>query len=249
MGNQKVLLIVEGEKSERVLFTKLYNLYGMSNVEIVAYKTNIYALYNRLKKEYSDGESSIDFEAIDLPLFLNDYLKLEEAELLNEADFSDIILIFDFDPQDPGYDKNILLDLIDNYSESTGRGKLYLNYPMLESYKDVVSLDDSAFQTSLVTLATLKQRRGKTNLYKIEVDARTRIKQVADIDTQISDQLMKLHQKKLQFVLEEDNEIDSDYRMLCEIQCDKLSTEEQIWILNTSILHLFDEYGYINDKV
>lgn len=245
MKSSKVLLIVEGEKAERELFTQLYDLYGMNNVEIVAYKTHIYAFYNRLKKEYSDEEGLIDFEAIDLPLFLNGYLNLRDEALLDEADFSDIIMIFDFDPHDPQYDKKTLLDLIENYSESTGRGKLYINYPMLESYKDISSLDDSTFLTSRITLDTLKRRVGKTNQYKKTVDAKTCIKRVEDIDEQIGNRLMELHLKKLYYVLGESNKIENDYLRLCEIQSDKLSAEEIVWILNTSILHMYEQYGYI----
>lgn len=131
--------------TEKELFKHLYELYGKHYVEIIAYKTHVYAFYNRLKKDYSDELGNISFEYIDLPLFLNDYLDLSEDEVLNESDFSDIILIFDFDPHDPQYDPDKLSDLLGNFSESTGRGMLYINYPMVESYKDITSLEDPLF--------------------------------------------------------------------------------------------------------
>lgn len=125
MEKSKILLLVEGEKVEKDLFQHLYSLYGIDNIEIIAYKTNIYAFYNRLKKDYPDSDGDIEFEFIDIPLFLNEYFDLDEENLLNEADFSDIILIFDFDPHDPQFDALKLKVLLDNFSDSTERGKLF----------------------------------------------------------------------------------------------------------------------------
>lgn len=246
---KKILLIVEGEKAEKELFTHFYHLYDIDAVEIVAYKTHIYAFYNRLKKEYSDGEGLIDFENIDLPLFMNDYLQLEEDELLNEDDFSDIILIFDFDPQDPQFKPDILIELIENYDESTGKGKLYINYPMLESFMDITSMDDPSFKTSTVELSTLKTKIGKTNKYKKYVEERTFLNKIEDIDVEIGNQLIKMHKNKFEYLLEQSDveyrDKDFNDRRICVFQCHSLKYDELVWVLNTSLLHLYIEYGYI----
>ncbi|MEK4444324.1 hypothetical protein [Niallia sp. FSL K6-0077] len=246
MEKSKVLLLVEGEKVEKDLFRHFYNLYGINNIEIVAYKTHIYAFYNRLKKDYADMEGNIDFEFIDLPLFLNDYLNLDEKDLLNETDFRDIILVFDFDPHDSQFDRQKLEILLENFSDSTGRGKLFLNYPMIESFKDINSLEDEHFKNSTVHIDDLRKRSKGTSGYKKMVDSNTCISSIEDIDTDIANALLQIHNNKLYFLLkhlayEEENK----YKLVCTEQCDKLKKENLIWVLNTSLLHMLEEYGYI----
>lgn len=246
MGKSKILLLVEGEKVEEELFQHFYNLYGIENVEIVAYKTHVYAFYNRLKNDYADNEGNIDFEFIDLPLFLNDYLKLGGEDLLNESDFRDIILIFDFDPHDSQFDQNKLNILLESFSDSTGRGKLYLNYPMIESFKHVSSLEDHLFNESSVPIEILKERRRGTSAYKALVDSSSFIDRIGDIDKSIANGLMKLHNDKLNYLLESKNYEDGNkYKLFCSVQCEKLINENLIWVLNTSLLHMLEEYGYI----
>lgn len=249
MGKSKILLLVEGEKVEKELFQHFYNLYGIENVDIVAYKTHVYAFYHRLKNDYHDDQGNIDFDFIDLPLFLNDYLKLDGEDLLNESDFRDIILIFDFDPHDEQFDQEKLNILLENFSDSTGRGKLYLNYPMIESFKHVNSLEDhQLFNQSSVHIDILKERHRKTSAYKVVVDSGTCINEIEDIDNSIANALMKLHNDKLNYLLENENvscEDENRYKLFCSVQCDKLKQENLIWILNTSLLHMLEEYGYI----
>jgi hypothetical protein len=243
MEMSKILLIVEGQKTERELFKHFYRLYNQPNVEIVAYRTNIYSFYNRLKRDFAEQDGKIDYDLIDLPLFLNDYLKLGEEKKLNEMDFIEKILVFDFDPQDPNYSPQVLVELMENFSNSTENGKLYINYPMVESFRDIESLDDKAFLNSMVSLKVLQQKVRRMNQYKRDVDARTCIRDIEDIDVEIGSKLMNLHYQKVNTIIE--NKSEGKYLHLCRTQCDKLQAESLIWIVNTSILHLLDEYGIL----
>ena len=48
----KILMPVEGEKTDVVLMKHLLDIYGISDRhQIVSYNTNIYVLYNRMFKE------------------------------------------------------------------------------------------------------------------------------------------------------------------------------------------------------
>ncbi|MGF2614601.1 hypothetical protein FZC84_20595 [Rossellomorea vietnamensis] len=249
MERTKVLLLVEGEKVEKDLFNHFYNLYNIDNVEIVAYKTNIYAFYNRLKKDFPNGDGKIDFDYIDIPLFLNDYFNLQGDQLLNEYDFRDIILIFDYDPQDPSYSSDILIELITNFSNSTELGKLYLNYPMVESFKDISSLEeDEKFELLTVPFETVKNKIGKVSEYKKMVDNKTCITNISDINVEMGNKLLNLHASKLKLIIGEGVEEEKKYRNLCVLQCYKFDAEKLIWVINTSILHMLDEYGLISPK-
>lgn len=237
----KILLLVEGEKTEKELFSHLYQIYGIEDVEIVSYKTNIYALYHRLLKEYSVG-GVIDFDYVDIPLFLNDYFRLEGEELLNESDFRDIILIFDFDPHDLNYDSNKLKLFLENFNESTDKGKLYINYPMIESYKDITNFEDEIFNATEVTLKDLQKRYRGTSYYKKLVESRTCIGEIERLDEKEMKKIIQLHQNKLEFILN-GKSVEEKYLTLCTIQCEKVSNDNSLWILNTSILHMLEQYG------
>ena len=67
---------------------------------------------------------------------------IEFIEFLESLDDSirgkkitDIFLVFDYERQDPLFDGKILEQMLRFFHNSTENGQLYLNYPMIESYK------------------------------------------------------------------------------------------------------------------
>ncbi len=60
----------------------------------------------------------------------------ENIEEFSRDDFSEIYLIFDYENHDPLSNLSELKDLIDFFNNETEPGKLYINYPMVESLKD-----------------------------------------------------------------------------------------------------------------
>ena len=240
----KILLLVEGAKTEKQLLDHFYKLYEKSQKEIetyiLPYGTHIYVFYKKFKEYFLSKNGEINHDLIDLPLFLNDYLKPEEN--LNDMDFNEHILIFDFEPHDQNYSELILVELMEIFADSTKHGKLYLNYPTVESFKDITSLDDEdTFINSTVTLNILKQRK-----YKSHVDNKAKITQlnhINKINKEIGNRLLKLHNQKLTFITKHPNDSNEKYLQLCKKQCKKLEDEKLIWIINTCILHLLDEYG------
>ena len=51
-GKSKVLVLVEGAKTDYKLMEKLFKVYGISDrYNIVSYKTNIYTLYEDMFKD------------------------------------------------------------------------------------------------------------------------------------------------------------------------------------------------------
>ncbi|OBR63646.1 hypothetical protein A7K91_06805 [Paenibacillus oryzae] len=247
MSQKKILLLVEGEKEEPKLLSHFYNLYGVHNVHIVSYKTNLYAFYQRLKKEYADPSGNIEYEFIDLPLFLNSYFNLQGDDKLSKSDFQDILLIFDYDPQDPLYASNKLIELVTNFADSTDLGKLYINYPMLESYKDIDNLESDDFLSSVLHFQELhKIGSHKQNPYKRLVASRTCISKIENISKEEGNKIIKLHSNKLNALIQSNtSSMNTKYIELCIAQCDRLVTDNQIWVINTSLIHFLDEYGEI----
>ena len=102
-AKSKILVLVEGQKTDPKLMKHLLEVYDIDQShEIVSYNTNIYTLYNEM---FQDG----DPDSLDILQILKEHEKDDTIrELLNQR-FSDILLIFDLDPQDPLYAHDELL--------------------------------------------------------------------------------------------------------------------------------------------
>lgn len=133
-----ILFVYEGRKVEPQIFNNIKNIF-FSKEEIVeiglcedSFGGSIYDLY------FSLGINDPDFDISDLDIV--ELLK-SRSKVLKEYDrddFSEIYLFFDLDLQRKleTYQMIIqkMLDLFDNETEN---GKLYINYPMVESLKDL----------------------------------------------------------------------------------------------------------------
>lgn len=140
----QVLLIVEGEKQEPKFLSLLSGCFpelSISQENVITYRTNIYRLYNDIIREY--GETCFeDKDDIDLPFVVT----RNDAIPLRKTNFTDIILIFDYERQDSCYSEKKITEMQNYFSDTTDMGKLYINYPMLESYKDFNGFPDSSYQ-------------------------------------------------------------------------------------------------------
>lgn len=87
----KILLIVEGAKTEKVLFEQFYKLYAVDlEKKVLSFNTNIYSFHNYLKKNYAQPTTpeTIDYENVDLYLAMKDYLAVDDE--FDAKDFNDI---------------------------------------------------------------------------------------------------------------------------------------------------------------
>lgn len=164
MSEKNILLIVEGERREKEFFNQVSKTFGLK-FTIYTYKTNIYSLYSRLK--------NYDFNA-DIIGVLRELNSKQPNEVFLDKRFAYVYLIFDFVIQhnsQPGlFDysnlkKNInqLKDMANYFNNETDPtiGKLYINFPMFESYRDVDSFDDFTFKNRTCKLSELKSYKEK----------------------------------------------------------------------------------------
>lgn len=157
--NKNILLIVEGDKTEKEFFKRIEELLNEKlkcHFNIYSFKTNIYTLYNKIKKD--DYYLNIQ----DVLIEMNEEYRNE----LEEKSFSDVYLIFDLDAQHTrinetrSYDEiikdntSIVSEMIKHFDNETDptKGKLYINYPMMESFKDCDSLTffDSNYKDEII---------------------------------------------------------------------------------------------------
>lgn len=146
---QKILILVEGAKTDVALMKRLLSTYEIDfNYEIISYCTNIYTLYH----EMFEDNNPADIDLLQL-------LKSREPDPLKKDIFdvfySDILLIFDLDPQDPGFAPEKISNMAKYFVESSDMGKLYINYPMVEAFYHMVSIPDPAYDSYYATLDEL----------------------------------------------------------------------------------------------
>ena len=139
------LLIVEGKHEKDELFWLVFKCFPELNIDINdvwIYGTNIYKLYEDIVREYGNdwAKDRID---VDLPFVISKKEHMETVYYRN--DFTNIILVFDYERHDPAFSEEKILEMQHCFEDSTDMGKLYLNYPMIESYLHLKSMPDGEY--------------------------------------------------------------------------------------------------------
>lgn len=151
----KILVIVEGAKTDVRLMEHLLNIYGIDEKhQIVSYNTNIYSLYNEMFRE-------VDPENIDILQLMKEHENDPSKKEIFDAYYSDVLLIFDFDPHDPQFSDTKISEMINFFVESSDMGKLYLNYPMVEAFYHMKSIPDVEYDSYIVTMDELIAKKYK----------------------------------------------------------------------------------------
>lgn len=162
----RALFIVEGEKGEPALIEKLFSTFlpAETTFECYSYNTNLHDLAEHIETYYPDLDDYVDILAI-----LREKETDKSKKDLLSATYTDIFYIFDFEPQNHTLHFNTIAKLFNHLNDSTDQGKLFINYPMLESYKHLSEMPDHAFQNRTVSLdacLNYKQLVGKESAYQ-----------------------------------------------------------------------------------
>ena len=114
---------------------------------------------------FEDGDPG----SIDLLQNLKEHEHDPEKKKLFDARYSDVLLIFDLDPQAPDYSSEKIMEMLAYFVESSDMGKLYINYPMAESFYHMKSIPDDDYNSYTASLEELRQHK-----YKQRVNAENR---------------------------------------------------------------------------
>ena len=160
-----ILFVFEGKKSEPKLFEALKELFFPKRTEqfICTYNSNIYSLYSHLSEhevfENKNKESYGRTVSI-----LNRILQSNGDNTLAdiiESDISEIFLFFDYDFHESRLsleeNNQHLNEMLAYFNDETSNGKLYINYPMIESIKYHKELPDSQFIDYIISRKECKQ--------------------------------------------------------------------------------------------
>ena len=149
MPNNKILFIVEGENDEVSFVRKLLAKYsGNMEYEVYPYKCTIHALAKVLYDDYPDFEEN----EIDIQLVLKSKERDRKQRDLLSQKFRDVFLIFDFEPQHNYPHFDTVRRMLNYFNDSADHGKLYINYPMMQSYKHFAGLPDDTFAYRSVSI-------------------------------------------------------------------------------------------------
>lgn len=170
-----ILFVFEGEKAEPKIYNTIKSLYFENGNEDVIYifNSNIYGLYDIIRRNYSDFDAIYD--AVDVISILRSIHPDSALKDIDESSQIDqIFLFFDYDfqhvfhalEQHPEEKIEELLDkdnqkiakMLDFFDNETEMGKLYINYPMVESLMYTKRMPDNNYSTYQVSL---KECHGK----------------------------------------------------------------------------------------
>lgn len=233
-----ILLIFEGASREKKYYNAIKRIFKDeigSNVNIYPYKTNIHVLYEELNEDKL-------LNIIDL---IQEKARDNEKEykMLTETKFGEIYLIFDLDPQDDRYGENNIKDMLELFDNETEHGKLYINYPMVESFKHFKSIPDKEFNGYKVTIKQCFS-------YKSDVAKISCINHTKDIDKDKYSYITKQNLDKINFLIRDIDTCDYNtyinelnQKAIFEMQQKEYKDNENFYIINSLCLWPLDYLG------
>lgn len=151
-----ILFVFEGERREPNIFKTINSLYFQHKEQsiVCSFGNNIYRLYKEMKALDGDG---------DIVALMKEILKNKPGNPLTEnkkaSDFSEVYLFFDYDLHDDATNmaieekNNVLREMLEFFDDETGNGKLYINYPMVESIRYTKEIPDPDYWQYVVLVS------------------------------------------------------------------------------------------------
>ena len=224
----KILLIVEGEKEEpRILGSNSHGLLSLigSDYDIVTFSNPIYELYDAYKKgEYDD-----------LVSYLREEKGLEiDKNILSKNAFSSVYLVFDFEPHYHKYKDSKIKDILNVFNNETELGKIYINYPMVESFYYLKNIPDLEYLDRKISLENFN---GKD--FKKLVNDRTILKKNKLSNKQLC-YIIWVNYNKVRKIT---NNEEIDHELILDEQLKLKKNTNELYILSTFPLLVLD-YNY-----
>lgn len=227
-----ILFIVEGASAEPKIIKKICSVIGNDDYHVYSYMTTIYELYDELKSD----------EDLDILLLLREREKDQSKKMLFDFKYTRIYLIFDYDPHYQKFDHLKVIEMLKFFTDSTEQGKLYINYPMMESHRHLKSMPDKEFLSRTINNDEIKN-------YKKVVGDFTCYFDLLKYDYHIIREMVAHHLIKFNFLLNGVKRLPDKYYYdhwsetedikLANLQHDKYIKGE-LFVLNTSIFYVVD---------
>ena len=246
----KILVIVEGTRTEPKFFDQLASVYG-ANAKIYSVGTNIYLLYKKMQ-EY-------EFQCDVKDALAELTVSKADKELLKET-FTYTYLIFDCDahhtdfldrekPFETVIKENFshLHDMAAHFNNETDPsiGKLYINYPMMESYKDCDAFFDETYKDRTVDVSDFVRYKSiiaQKKIANVRIDRYTR--ENFDDLTRMNVYKLNYMRRNLWDAVSYDTYMElSDAAAIVDSEAQFCDANHQVQVLNTALFLLLDYYG------
>lgn len=237
MPDHNFLFIVEGDTDEPRFIKQLFQkCYSSVKFKTYTYRTNLHNLAKIIEEEYSDFEE----DEIDIKLVLKSQEGNENKRRILEAKYTDIFLIFDFEPQQDVPRFPVIRRMLTYFNDSTNHGKLFINYPMMQSFKHFTRLPDPDF-------ASLKIPIDDCRRYKQIVGE---VSKYTDVTKYTYPHFMSIavhHLRKANLIMsgvyetpKKEDYLQWNYVQIFDKQIEEKDTNNAVFVLNTCIFILVD---------
>ena len=227
-----ILFVFEGERTEKQITDNLTQYFINENTIVqCAYCNDVYELH----KEIAEDEDLDTFTLLrEIP---------QNQEILSEyrrVDFAEIYLFFDYDGHDPLANDDKIREVLDFFNEETESGKLFISYPMVEALKHYS--DSIDFQH--LNVDAKKKIHYKRAIHN---EAKNELKDFTIYTKQIWIQLIEIHLKKMNFIV--NNTFELPVKQISQIdiflkQLEKYILQDaMVGVLSAFPVFLFDYYG------
>ena len=251
---QNILFVLEGRKTEKGLVNRLKELFRLPG-NVYTVNGNIYSLFQAVK----------DDPFVNIVDVLKEMKNSESDKTILSQTFTDVFLVFDCDVQhthSPNEGEllsmteiatrnmRIVSDMVRRFNESTdpSRGKLLINYPMVESFRDCDDFFDMSYAHARVDICSLtryKEMVGRRQLARFHVKDFT----VENFYGLIGMNILKLN-KIIRGVFEpmryELFLADNVQEVIAEKEADNIEKHGSIAVLNTLLFLPLDYFGNQN---
>lgn len=239
MCKRKILFITEGEIDEPKFIDKCFKkCYPNVEYEYYSYSTDIHTLARLLFNDNNELDEYLDVQQV-LKANESNYQK---KKILSQK-YSDIILVFDFDPQTTKPEFNKISKMLCFFNDSTNNGMLYINYPMMQSYRHIISYpeeEDNEFKDRVVSQTNCAN-------YKRIVNKESCFSNINKYDFPKIMRIIGYQLKKASYILNNTYAIPSpesfetlDLNRIYKLQCQKNRNEHCIYVLNTFVFNLIE---------
>lgn len=230
-----ILFITEGPVDEKDFLEKMYEIfYPGKDYNIYPYETKIHTLTASLFQE-----DKLD-ENLDIRLTLKALEKDEKKKAILSQKYTDIFLVFDLDPHDKQADFEKIKKLVEYFDDSSDKGKLYINYPMMQSYKHLQKMPDDKFKDRKIEIESLTK-------YKEIVARESSYIQLKRYNYPIFMSIIAHHIKKANFILNSRYNVPTseefikwNYAKIYDEQISLIEKKREVYILNTFIFHMIE---------
>lgn len=251
MSRKRALLIVEGKRLEPGFFEQMADCFNL-DFTFYSLKTNIYILYQKLEE--------LEFQCDIKDVLIE--MHPDQKEIL-QGKFAYTYLIFDSELHHTGIvprgelkktpeeiaKENIekLEKMILHFTDETDPsiGKLYINYPMMESFKDCNDFFDENYRNAYIDIEDIKTYKTIVGLkrlanYRVDKYTSKEFCLLAKMNIFKANWMLNRKWEELDYETFRSH-MDNDDVFRCE---EKLVLDEKrIAVLNTALFLIIDYYG------